>query len=515
MNGWLTIKTRLVNGELKKGLNEMVDSLKGAKGETMAMIKHFAKIALIVGVIVGIFKLIQGGIQTLLSRNEELANKIEGIKLAAQNLIGGIFTAVANLLEPVITRIVNLVYTFMAYLNAITKAWFGLDLFAKRTDKSLKSSSKSAKSTAKSLKEASKNMASFDEMNTLSDNSSSSGGGGGTSAGGGAVPDLSIPDVPIPGWIQWIIDHKDEVIAGLIGIASAIALVNFGLNAFMSIGIGMVIAGIVLLIKDIIDFINDPSWVKFGDILRDLAIILAGVAIAMLAVNAANPVAWIMLAIAAIVALVSAVITHWDKIKEVLGKVGKWIYETIIKPVGDFFAGLWDGIVKGVEGAVKWVKKTFNTVVSFFSTIISKIVNAFKKIGTKVGDTIGGAFKAVINGVLTAIEKILNFPIKSVNKLIGVINKVPGINIGKLPTFTLPRLARGGIVSNPGMGVNMGSYIAGERGAEAVLPLTDDTLQRLASMIPITIDLTNTIDGRVLNRRLETIRMNDSFAGNR
>ena len=31
-------------------------------------------------------------------------------------------------------------------------------------------------------------------------------------------------------------------------------------------------------------------------------------------------------------------------------------------------------------------------------------------------------------------------------------------------------------------------------------------------MIPITIDLTNTIDGRVLSRRLETIKANDTFA---
>ena len=70
----------------------------------------------------------------------------------------------------------------------------------------------------------------------------------------------------------------------------------------------------------------------------------------------------------------------------------------------------------------------------------------FRNIGTKVGNAISGAFRVVINGILGAIEGILNFPIKSVNKLIGVINKVPGINIGTLPTFNLPRLAKGTVI---------------------------------------------------------------------
>ena len=48
---------------------------------------------------------------------------------------------------------------------------------------------------------------------------------------------------------------------------------------------------------------------------------------------------------------------------------------------------------------------------------------------------------------------------------------MPGIRLGKLQTFRLPRLARGGIVNNPGPGVMMGNYVAGERGAEAILPL--------------------------------------------
>ena len=62
------------------------------------------------------------------------------------------------------------------------------------------------------------------------------------------------------------------------------------------------------------------------------------------------------------------------------------------------------------------------------------------------GNVIAGVFKAVVNGVLGALESILNSPIKSVNKLIKVINKVPGISLGTLPTFNLPRLATGAVI---------------------------------------------------------------------
>ena len=62
----------------------------------------------------------------------------------------------------------------------------------------------------------------------------------------------------------------------------------------------------------------------------------------------------------------------------------------------------------------------------------------------------------------------MNTPIRAVNSLIGVINLVPGINLGRLPTFNLPRLAKGGIISQPTQA------IIGEAGKEAVVPLENN-----------------------------------------
>ena len=82
------------------------------------------------------------------------------------------------------------------------------------------------------------------------------------------------------------------------------------------------------------------------------------------------------------------------------------------------------------------------------------------------------------------------------------------------------KLAVGGIVYNPGAGVPVGTNaIAGEAGAEGVLPLTNpETMARLGKeigkWITLNMNITNQIDGRVLNKRLETIKREDDFSTN-
>ena len=429
-----------------------------------------------------------------------------------KNNIDYIKYALAYTLKPIVEWILNAVVKLLQYVNYIAKAWTGKNLF--KTADAFKNAQKGAKGLNKELQ---KTTASFDEMNVLQD----------TKSGGGGGADITAPNIDltgmqgeVPSWIQWIVDNKDLIISALFGIAGGIIAIKLGADLLMGLGIGLIIAGIVKMVKAIIDFIKDPSWDNFAKILEGLTVILIGVAIAMLAVNAANPVAWIVLAIAAVAALAALIIENWDKIKKVLGTVGQWIYDHIIKPVADFFSGLWQGIKDGVGSAVQWVKDKFKTIVDFFGNLISKIVGLFKKIGTKVGDAISGAFKAVINGVLKAIENILNFPIKSINKLINVINKVPGINLGTLPTFKLPRLAKGGIINQPGRGIPVGSAIGGERGQEGVIPLTDSQQMQLlgeaiGKYVTINANITNTMNGRVISRELQKVNNTNDFAFNK
>ena len=492
-------------GNIPKDLDEADKKTKNLGKGLESVIKKVGKWALAVFGVRSAYNAIRGAMSTLSQYDTQMASNIEYIRYA-----------LASSLQPVIQTILNLVVKLLQYINYIAKAWTGKNLF--KTADAFKNAQKNAKGLNKELQ---KTTASFDEMNILSDTSSSAGGGGGA--------DISTPNVDltglqgeIPGWVQWIVDNKDLLISALLGIAGGIIAIKLGADLLLGLGIGLIIAGISKTIKAIIDFIQDPSWDNFAKILEGLAVILTGVAIAMLAVNAANPVAWIILAIAAVVALAAIVIKNWDKIKNVLGVVGSWINDHIIKPIANFFSGLWNGIVSGVTWAVNGIKSIFNTIVSFFGGIINSILGFFKNIGVAVGNVISSAFKAVVNGVMGAIESILNAPIKAVNGLIGVINKVPGINLGKLSTFKLPRLAKGGIINQPGRGVPVGygQAIGGERGQEGVLPLTDSQQMQLLGeaigrYVTINATITNTMNGRVISRELQKVNNTNNFAFNR
>ena len=473
----------------KTDLTEVQKNIDKVGNSVSKTISKVGKWALAVFGVRSAYMFVRQSASTLAQYNEQIASDLEYMQFA-----------LASMLQPVIERLIQLAYKLLTYVNYIAKAWFGVDLFANASADAMNKSAKSAEKMKKSL-------AGFDEMNVLNDN-------GSTGAMGAVAPslDLSTPeDVPIPSWIQFIVDNGETLLSILSGVTIGLIALKMGLGGITSLGIGVLLSGVILSITNLIDFIKDPSWDNFADFLASVSILLGG--IALLTGN------WIVALVALGVAIVSAVIKNWDKIKEILGKVGSWIYDKIIKPVGDFFVGLWDGIVNGVKTAVQWVKDAFSSVVSFFSNLISKIVNLFKTIGTKVGDAISGAFKAVVNGVLKAIESILNFPIKSINKLINVINKVPGVNLGTLPTFNLPRLAVGGIVNMPSRGVPIGGAIAGESGAEGVIPLTDSqAMETLGATIGKYISISATVPvyvgNRQIAREIKKINAENDFATN-
>lgn len=468
------------------------------KGITKA-VKSVGRWALGVFAIESAYGFVRNMIDTISNSNEQISTDIEYMRFA-----------IASSLQPIIENLISLAYKLLNYINQISMAWFGVNLFANASVDSFANAEKSASKMKKSL-------AGFDEMNVISDKSSSS-------KEGTISPsvDLSQMQGEIPSWLQWIKDNKDTVLSFFTGLITALALVKLGLSGITALGIGVIVAGILLTIQGIVDFIKDPSWENFLTILQGISLIVTG--IALLTGN------WMAALIALGVAIVTYLIKNWDKVKEILGVVGTWIYEKVIEPVADFFVGLWEGIKKIFSKVGEFFKNVFTTawnniknvfsnVKAFFSNIFSTIVDVFKTIGTKIGNVVGSAFKAAINGALSLIEGILNTPIKAINGLLSIINKVPGINIPKINTIKLPRLASGGIVNNPGKGVMMGNYIAGEAGREGILPLSDpNAMAQLGKEIGKWITVNNTsntyLDGRLIQRNQAKVREELSFATN-
>ena len=97
------------------------------------------------------------------------------------------------------------------------------------------------------------------------------------------------------------------------------------------------------------------------------------------------------------------------------------------------------------------------------------IVDLFGDIGSKAGTAIGGAVKSAINGALSIIETTINKGINLINGAIKLINKIPGVSVGKLSKVSLPRLAKGGVVDTATIAM------IGEAGKEAVVPLENNT----------------------------------------
>lgn len=154
----------------------------------------------------------------------------------------------------------------------------------------------------------------------------------------------------------------------------------------------------------------------------------------------------------------------WDGVKKIWDIVKTYFTEkwnaikTVFSAVGSYFS-------KQFTDAWSNVKKAFSKVGEFFGGIWDTIKKTFASIGTKVGDAIGGAFKTAINAVIATVERGINMIPNAVNAALDLINALPGVNISKMPTVSLPRLARGGIVDKATLAE------IGEDGTEAVIPL--------------------------------------------
>ena len=227
-------------------------------------------------------------------------------------------------------------------------------------------------------------------------------------------------------------------------------------------------------------------------------------------------------------AIGAAFVAAWEWIKETWNKVAAWFDENIVKPVAKFFVGMWDGLINGAKVAWDGIKNVFSKVGSFFTDIFKKawegVKNVFSvggKIFDGIKDGIVTAFKVVVNGIITGINKVVKVPFEGLN---GILNTIHGIEIAGIQPFSwltwrapipqLPKLARGGIVNRPGRGV---PAIIGEAGSEAILPLENNTewMDILADKIGGgTITIPITLDGKRIATYIVDIQKKKAFAMN-
>ena len=180
------------------------------------------------------------------------------------------------------------------------------------------------------------------------------------------------------------------------------------------------------------------------------------------------------------------------------------------------YLGLIDEINNELETSETKMKKLPTAMESVGNNIERALKNLNNLNNQKINDK-----KFTIEGKVKMDNKDIS---KAVDGILLVQSAITGAFVPNAITNVMSQiaswkkkfgLAHGGIINNPAHGVPLGTNIVGgERGAEVVIPLTDDTLQRLANKIPISIDLTNKLDSRIIGKQIVNINEQKKFARN-
>jgi hypothetical protein len=249
------------------------------------------------------------------------------------------------------------------------------------------------------------------------------------------------------------------------------------------------------------------------------------------ALLAANPVGAIVLAVVALIAVITVLVLKWDEIWAWIGnlpwyaKVGLLIL-AIINPIVQviaivrLFQTQWDGIWSGIENVIaaagNFIGSVVDNIVGFFRPVAGAIAGALSAVTSiitapfiaawsfvrQVPGWIGDAFQAIpsmIAGALAAVTNIITAPFQAAWDIVsgiartigdaigtakGAYNtfarawnaievKTPSIDIGPVhiggQTIGLPDLP---ILAKGGIVTGPTLALLGERGPEAVIPLS-------------------------------------------
>lgn len=264
---------------------------------------------------------------------------------------------------------------------------------------------------------------------------------------------LSVVGPPILAIIKKII----QTVIGMIPVITSILQV-----------VGSVVSGIISFITTVVTYVGTAIATILGFIMPIVQI-----------------VATIVANIWSVILTVAQNI--WSKVSEVVTAIIGFV-SNLFKTVSDIINKIWSKIQDSmnkvrdkVQGVIDNINKYFNnvksTVSDVFNGIWSKVKGVMDNVGNKISNVLQGiqnswsGLKGFVSGVFGGIEGavsslvgsvkgMVNGVIGGINGAIGIINKIPGVHIGRIP-----RLERGGVLKRGQIGLLEGN------GAEAVVPL--------------------------------------------
>ena len=331
------------------------------------------------------------------------------------------------------------------------------------------------------------------------------------------------------------------IVAGLVLLVIGMILCCAGVS--LPIGIALIAAGAATLVTALA-----LNWEKLSNEVKIVALaitaILSGALIAVGAVVAfsgANLPLGIALMAAGAIGFVTSLTLMWnylpEKIKGII-QIILGIASAAMLALGIILVATGVGtalgvalIVAGAAGLVSAATLNKDAIVNWISDVWARIKNFWNAhIGyvfksewwSRKFDCIKQGMRNALNGVITVVENTINRVVGALNSFsIKIPNWVPtygGSSLGfNIPYAHLPRLAKGGIVNNPGRGQ---AVIAGEAGAEAILPLQNNTewmdmlVDKVADRVSMNIVNRITIDGKDVNASNKKYDSRFAFATN-
>ena len=355
-----------------------------------------------------VFSLITRALQSLrtwlgktIMQNEEARAAVARLKAAFLTLAQPILQVVIPVfvkLVNILTQVVTAIAKFFGMLSG--KSWSA----QKSAAQGLNEEQKALEGVGSAAEDASKSMASFDEINQLTDNTASGAGGGGGAASTEIAPDFSNLDMAedklhdilglvgaiAAGLLAWKIaslftNDLSKIWGIALAVAGAFALVYFWLDAWnngidlqnflgmlaglaalavglaiafgpIAAGIALVVGGLAMLvvgIKDVIE--NGFNLVNTLTIIAGL--LAAGIGISLLTGS------WIPLLIAGFLAALVALVSFTGHGEELIQGL-----KSIIDGFGKFFKGVFTGdmklAVEGIKQIWEGMKQTWNAIVN-------------------------------------------------------------------------------------------------------------------------------------------------------
>ncbi len=221
------------------------------------------------------------------------------------------------------------------------------------------------------------------------------------------------------------------------------------------------------------------------------------------------------------------------KIKEIFGALWKAFREYIWDPIANAVSAFYNKYIAPIVNAIavgfsyvwgKFKEHVWDKVTTFFSDLKNKFLWVrdqaaiiFKGVGKFIVDFISGLLKSVINGVLDKIESNINRFIRLLNGAVGIINKIPGVNISTVSELYIPRLAEGGIVSEGQMFIarEAGPELVGSIGRKTAVANNDQIIDGIYNGVyrammaanngkggNVTVNATFEMDGEVVGRKV-------------